>query len=124
MYVLCSIKKAARRTTPGSGMANGGAGGGGGLFAGLKTSATPSLGFGVSSGAGGLPGLGTGSLGRAPLSSISAGQSNAMMSFNKKPATMDCKEQLDNRNSLLKACSRIVRWELTIHYKNQIVIFW
>lgn len=69
-------------------MANGGAGGGG-LFAGLKTSATPSLGFGVSSG--GLPGLGAVALGRAPLSSISAGQSNTMTSFNKKPAIMECK---------------------------------
>ena len=86
---MCSIKKAARRTTPGSGMANGG---GGDLFAGLKTSATPSLGFGVSSGGGGLPGLGVGSLGRAPLSSVNAGQPSTMMSFNKKPATMDCKE--------------------------------
>ena len=89
---MCSIKKAARRNLPGSGSANGGTGGGGagGLFAGLKTSATPSLGFGIG-GLGAGP-LGAGSLGRAPLSSISAGgQSNVMMSFNKKPATMECK---------------------------------
>ena len=93
LLLLYSIKKAARRTVPGSGTANGGIGvgvGGGGLFAGLKTTTTaPSLGFGV-----GSSGLGAGSLGRAPLSSISAGgQSNVMMSFNfnKKPASMDCK---------------------------------
>ena len=88
---LYSIKKAARRNLPGPGSANGGTGGGGGgLFAGLKTSATPSLGFGIG-GLGAGP-LGAGSLGRAPLSSISAGgQSNVMMSFNKKPASMDCK---------------------------------
>jgi hypothetical protein len=88
---MCRIKKAARRT-PGSangGIGGGGGGGSGGLFSGLKTSTTPSLGFGI----GGLPGgLGAGSLGRAPLSSIGAGgQSNVMMSFNKKPATMDSK---------------------------------
>ena len=90
---MCSIKKAARRNLPGPGSANGGigGGGGGGLFAGLKTSATPSLGFGIG-GLGAGPLGAAGSLGRAPLSSISTGgQSNVMMSFNKKPAAMDCK---------------------------------
>ena len=53
---------------------------GGGLFAGLKTSATPSLGFGV-----GSAGIGAGLLGRAPLSSV--GQSNTM----NKPITTDRK---------------------------------